>query len=101
MMTRKQMRIVSLLALVMLGTAAPLYAQSGGYNIDWWTVDGGGVTGHMGTGGYTLGGTAGQPDAASWQGDHGYSLSGGFWHTGAATAGQRIFLPLVVRGFET
>ena len=96
-----RMMVFFLLALIILGGAAPLHAQSGGYDIDWWTIDGGGLTGQAGANAYALGGTAGQPEAAVWQGAHGYSLSGGFWYTETAAAGQRIFLPLVVRGFET
>jgi len=76
--------------------AVPALAQSG-YDLDWWTVDGGGVSAPPGTG-YTLGGTVGQPDAATWQGDNGYTLSGGFW-TGSAAATYEIYLPVVLRQF--
>ncbi|GIV14142.1 MAG: hypothetical protein KatS3mg021_2424 [Fimbriimonadales bacterium] len=40
-------------------------AQSGGgYDLSWWTIDGGGVT--FATGGtFNLGGTVGQPDASN------------------------------------
>jgi hypothetical protein len=44
--------------------------------------------------GYSLGGTAGQPDASVWRGD-GYTLAGGFW--GGAMGEYRIYLPLVLR----
>ena len=51
-----------LAALLLLASVA--LAQSGGsYDLSWWTVDGGGATFNTG-GGYSLGGTAGQPDAA-------------------------------------
>ena len=50
-------------------------------------MDSGGVTFGSG-GGYTLGGTAGQPDAATWSGG-GYTLDGGFWHAASAGAGRR------------
>ena len=44
------------------------------YDLSWWTVDGGGTT--LSTGeGYTLGGTAGQPDAGVLTGE-GYTLAG-------------------------
>ena len=36
----------------------------GCYDLSWWTVDGGGITFNTGSS-YTLGGTAGQPDAAT------------------------------------
>ena len=46
------------------GGMAAVQAQSGGgYNLTWNSVDGGGATFSSG-GGYLLGGTAGQPDAA-------------------------------------
>jgi len=53
-------------------------AQAGGaYNLEWNTLSGGGQT--FATGGaYSLGGSAGQPDAGSLAGGS-YVLSGGFW----------------------
>ena len=53
------------------------------YNLDWFTVDGGGGT--FSTGGtYSLGGTAGQPDAGQLSGWN-YGLTGGFWGVAAST----------------
>jgi hypothetical protein len=70
-------------------------AQSGpGYELSWWTVDGGGVTPNDNSG-YTLGGTSGQPDAAVWSGGD-YVLAGGFW--GGVAVEYFIYLPLVLRG---
>jgi hypothetical protein len=79
--------ILIILALVLLSPSRML-AQSGtspsnllgtGYELTWWTVDGGGISAGAGSPGpYTLGGTIGQPDAALWQGAT-YTLSGGFW----------------------
>ena len=48
----------------------------------------------QGEGGYSLGGTAGQPDAALWSGD-GYALAGGFW--AGAVVEYLVYLPLVLR----
>jgi hypothetical protein len=71
-------------------------AQSGsGYDLSWWTVDGGGTTSN-GDSGYSLGSTTGQPDASVWQGD-GYTLAGGFW--GGAMVEYRVYLPLVLRNY--
>ena len=86
-----------LLALVLLlAGAALVQAQvGGGYDLTWSTVDGGGGTFSSG-GGYTLGGTAGQPDAGVLTGG-GYTLGGGFWRGGAAAIPYRIYLPLVLR----
>jgi hypothetical protein len=68
---------------------------SAGYDLTWWTVDGGGATFSTG-GAYSLGGTASQPDAGLLAGGD-YTLGGGFWG-GGAPPGERywIYLPLVV-----
>ena len=91
--------VLMLLTFVLMGAqwTVPALAQSG-YDLDWWTVDGGGVSAPSDTG-YTLGGTTGQSDAATWQGDNGYTLSGGFWTGGSAAATYEIDLPLVLRQF--
>ena len=68
--------------------------QATDYDLSWWTVDGGGATFNTG-GGYSLGSTAGQPDAAIWSGGD-YALAGGFW-SGVAVE-YRVYLPLIARG---
>jgi len=83
-----------LLPLALGGQAPPAAAQSGsGYEITWWTVDGGG-TAQAGGGVYALSATAGQPDAQGLAAG-GYALSGGVW-TGATR--YRIYLPLLMHG---
>jgi hypothetical protein len=68
----------------------------GGYDLSWWTADGGGVSYSAG-GGYELGGTIGQPDAGVLTGG-GYTMGGGFWRGGAVTLPPfRVYLPLVRR----
>ena len=68
----------------------------GGYELSWWTVDGGGQMYSIG-GGYEIGGTIGQPDAGVLTGG-GYTLGGGFWRGGASVeAGHHVYLPLVLR----
>jgi len=64
-----------------------------GYDLSWWTVDGGGDTGSS-SGAYTLGGTVGQPDAGALAAGE-YTLHAGFW----AGAGQKlhVYLPIVSR----
>jgi len=91
----KWVTIFSLVTLALL--LAPVAWAQEGYDLSWWTVDGGGASPPSGTG-YTLGGTIGQPDAATWQGASTYTLSGGFWFTGPALAGYEVFLPVIVRG---
>jgi hypothetical protein len=90
------------LFVVLLTCGLLVRAQSGvpspelgtGYDLSWWTVDGGGDV--FGAGGsYVLGGTAGQPDAQTLStGD--YVLTGGFW-AGAATTAYDLYLPLLLR----
>ena len=93
-MARKRRLLILTLCLATLA-ASLAYAQ-GGYDLSWWTVDGGGDTALSTGGGYTLGGTAGQPDAGVLTGD-GYTLDGGFW--GGASVECRVYLPLVVRNY--
>jgi hypothetical protein len=50
---------------------------SPGFEMDWFTVDGGGTTFHTG-GNFELAGTAGQADAGVHTGGN-FTLSGGFW----------------------
>jgi len=76
-------------------TFVALAQSGGGYDLTWNTVDGGGYTFSTG-GGYTLGGTVGQPDAGALTGG-GYTLTGGFW--GGAAGQYRVYLPLVLRNF--
>ena len=93
---------LALFALLLL--ASVVLAQSGdgasaslsiGYDLSWWTVDGGGAT--FSTGGdYALGGTVGQPDAGVLEGGD-YSLTGGFWGGRAVAVEYDICLPLVLR----
>jgi len=70
-------RAFLLLSLIALLVAAHAAAATGNYDLDWWTVDGGGGTFSTG-GGFEMGGTIGQPDAGS-HGGSGYALGGGFW----------------------
>ncbi|MBN1580201.1 MAG: hypothetical protein JXA89_05820 [Anaerolineae bacterium] len=82
------------LAVLFLPVTVTFAQSGGGYDISWWTVDGGGIIANESSG-YTLGGTAGQPDAAVWSGGD-YALAGGFW--GGVAVEYRIYLPLVLRG---
>jgi hypothetical protein len=66
-----------------------------GYDLGWWTVDGGGGASDAATG-YRLSGTAGQPDSSAWSGE-GYTLGGGFWSSPALIVEHRVNMPLVFR----
>ena len=98
------------LALLLVGTvllviAGGVAAQGGyqvarsGYNLSWWTADGGGYTFSTG-GSYSLGGTIGQPDAGLLIGP-GYTLVGGFWSGAQGGSGgkYRVYLPSVMRNW--
>ena len=75
-------RLLLLAILLSLLASVALAQTGGGYDLTWSTVDGGGATWSEG-GGYSLGGTVGQPDAGVLSGG-GYTLAGGFWPGGAA-----------------
>jgi hypothetical protein len=84
---------LGLVALLLLASVA---LAQGGYDLSWFTVDGGG--GNSSGGPYILSGTAGQLDAGGLSGGT-YTLTGGFW-TGVAGPMPPLFaiyLPLVLR----
>ena len=87
--------LLALAGLALRGLPAGAQQPQQVYTLDWWTVDGGGATFSTG-GGYSLGGTAGQPDAGVLAGG-GYTLGGGFWKGGPLAARFHIYLPLVMR----
>ncbi|WP_298403176.1 hypothetical protein [uncultured Chloroflexus sp.] len=89
------MLVLLALASVPTVSVTPLaHAQAGaGYDLTWSTIDSGGATFSTG-GGYTLGGTIGQPDGGVLSGG-GYTLAGGFW--GGVSNTARLFVPLVQR----
>lgn len=53
-------------------------AQGGPLTLDWWTTDGGGGVASV-SGGYTLSGSVGQPDAGAALTSGPLTLEGGFW----------------------
>lgn len=83
--------LTCVLLLSIVGVA--LASSGGGYDLSWWTVDGGGGTNTGGS--YALSGTIGQPDAGSMSGGD-YDLQGGFWG-GVLDALEEFFLPLIMR----
>ena len=89
----------SLLLLVIAIAALGIVSASalGVTSLDWWTVDGGGATFSSG-GSTSLGGTIGQPDAATARGGT-YTLEGGFWgdQNNTIIKSQWIYLPLINR----
>ncbi len=68
--------VLSLVILALLVAVA--LAQSGGYDLSWWTVDGGGDM--LSTGNeFELSGTTGQSDAGITMTGGDFELSSGFW----------------------
>jgi hypothetical protein len=79
-----------LLALAMVLLLASVALAAAGYDLAWWTVDGGG-TARLESGSYSLSGTVGQPDAGELSADE-YVLNGGFWFS---LQEQYTYLPLI------
>jgi hypothetical protein len=78
---------------VRVGYAAPSATpRTTGYEISWYTIDGGGAQNLTG-GSYSLSGTIGQYDAGSQSGGS-YTLNGGYW---VELFGYRLNLPLILR----
>ena len=96
---KKHTIVLSLAAGLLIGLLAVTIAlaQTNAYTLDWWTVDGGGGT--ISGGGYTLAGTAGQPESGAALNGGGYTLTSGFWANDETTANSlnKIYLPLVLR----
>ena len=92
----KPWAILLSLATLALVAGVAFADASGGYDLIWSTVDGGGETFSTG-GGYSLGCTIGHPDAGLLTGGE-YSLGGGFWGGGATVGAiHGVYLPLVQR----
>jgi hypothetical protein len=92
-----RMSVWLLMGVLLLAGFDLALAQGGGFDLTWFTVDGGGASGLSG-GGFTLSGTAGQPEAGATSGG-GYALVGGFWAGLAARPepDSYLYLPLVLR----
>jgi len=93
----KTTMVFLVIATLLTASAHLVHAQSGGgYDLTWYTIDGGGIT-FSSSGNYQLDSTIGQPDTGALNGE-GYALLGGFWGGGAlAASNYKIYLPIVVR----
>lgn len=84
-----------LLVILFLGATTALAQSSGGFDLSWSTVNGGGQTFSTG-GSYTLGAAIGQPDAGVLSGG-GYILEGGFWGGGQIVSSEiPLYLPMIL-----
>jgi hypothetical protein len=86
------------LMLVLLLFLVVAFAFQQGYEINWWSVDGGAGTS---TGdGFSVSGIIGQPDAGPAMSSDTYTVTGGYWHAGldpVIHGDQLVFLPLLMR----
>lgn len=94
------MRTLPYVLLLLIVLAAAVFAShlalaqsGGGYDLTWNSIDSGGVMFSAG-GGFSLGGTIGQPDVSTALEGGGYSLVGGFW---SGIPSYRIYLPLILK----
>jgi hypothetical protein len=88
---RKVLSFTLALALGLLVTGIVLAQTGDGYDLTWWSVDGGG--GSASGGGYSLAGTVGQADAALPLTGGDYTLHSGFW-AGGAVVSETCDIPL-------
>ena len=86
--------ILVIAGLLLLSFSVVLAQTSNGYDLTWWTVDGGGDTATGG--GFTLSGTVGQPEPGPMLTGGDFKLTSGFWPGGLEAFGE-LFLPLVLR----
>lgn len=85
--------LVLVVLALSLGISGAQTRADGGYNLSWFTVDGGG--GIISGGESALSGTIGQYDAGDRMSGGDYSLEGGFWS--GRTSIYPTFIPLVTR----
>jgi len=78
--------VIGLMALMVMGLWVGMAAaqSGGGYDLSWWSIDGGG--GELQGGSYVLMGSVGQPDAAGPLTGGRYTLYSGFWTPGDGTS---------------
>ena len=95
----KGKRLAASVALLLCLTSSAAVASwlSDGYQVSWWTVDGGG--GEISAGVYNLAGTIGQPDAGPALTAGGYTLVGGYWYGEAELHWYDLHLPVVLRSY--
>lgn len=90
-------KVVYLLIIIALLTVASLVlAQTGGFQLPWYRVAGGGGTSDDG-GRYALSGTIGQPEAGVLMEGSSFRLSGGYWGGSSSDrVPNELYLPLVI-----
>jgi hypothetical protein len=89
----RRLIVLIVAALVLLVAVSLASAQAGTWDVDWFTIDGGGGMSSSG-GEYALAGTIGQPDAGTLS-DGVYTLHGGFWWPSTSAGEYAIYLPVI------
>jgi len=92
----KRMVIILVVALTLSVSGWALASSVGGFDLSWFSIDGGGGVSNGAS--YALTGTIGQPDAGALSGGV-YNLAGGFWPDAISRDLDvySIYLPVVVR----
>lgn len=82
---KHRLKQIGAVLFILISLAVASAQSGGGYDLSWWTIDGGGITFAAG-GVYNLGSTIGQPDASNALAGGSYTLTGGFWFAPACIA---------------
>ena len=97
-MKKLTMGFLLLLGLLLLATPLLVVGEGEAWEVNWWTVDGGG--GHSAGGDIAVTGTLGQPDAQGQSAGGAFAVRGGFWSAPAPPPVQPasflVFLPATV-----
>jgi len=72
-------KIGNLSHIFLIASAVAITSKAAPFDLQWFTVDGGGGTSASNDGRFSVSGTVGQPDAGSPAYGGNYSLIGGFW----------------------
>jgi hypothetical protein len=87
-----------LIVLILLLFSVVIVAAQNGYDIPWWSIDGGAQTSSEDL--FTLNGIAGQPDAGRAMTGGDYQVTGGYWQASESGGGEekfKVFLPNILR----
>jgi hypothetical protein len=97
-MKKLTMGFLLLLGLLLLATPLLVVGEGEAWEVNWWTVDGGG--GRSAGDDLSVTGTFGQPDAQGRAAAGDFAVSGGFWSAPAPPLAQPpsflVFLPTTV-----
>ena len=95
-MNQRILALGIIVVLVLLASVTIIALAADGFEISWWTVDGGGGNSTSAGDSYTLSGTLGQYDAGAQLSGGEFTLQGGFW-SGSGTTKNYLYLPVLSR----